>query len=161
VAKTYSTEVRARVDLVLREKPESGPPDPFASLESQQVALQRALGNSLLERMHPPLAARVRYVVETGMDYEHARAVFRASGALHSAAIQRAHQPDLSFQGYLLPDGTIAYLRVANQDGTGKIVSVGLGEAGKGFDRNWDWDDATKNSLKSLELKPYRTRVLD
>jgi hypothetical protein len=135
--------------------------DFFGGTEARQVAVLRVLGNSLLERMHPPMAPSVRYVVEPGMDYEHARAVFAAAGAAYSSDIHNAHHGDLSYQGYLLPDNTMVYLRVENTYGTGKVVSIGLGEAGKGLDRNWDWGDEKKNSLKNLELKPYRTRMPD
>jgi hypothetical protein len=162
LARAWSAEVKARVAVVLAERPEAGDlRDFFGGSEGRRVALLKVLGNSLLERMHPPSAPKVRYVIEPGMDIEHARAVFAAAGALSSFDILNARLSrgqDLSCLGYLLPDNTMVYLRLSAQ-GAGQIVSLGLGEAGKGLDRDWDWSDQKKNSLKTLELKPYRKGV--
>jgi len=154
-ARTYSLEVRCRVGIVLRERPGGGG---GGSWEADRVGLARRLGNSLLERMHPPRAATIRYVIEPGMDLEHAKSVFTAAGARPSSEIANANHLSGATplrRGYLLPDNTMVYILLEGNDETAKIASLGLGEVGKGNDPNWDWNDAKRNSVKSLELKPH------
>jgi hypothetical protein len=161
---TWSPEVQARVAIVMKECPRSGSGErPLSELshEEAQLAVARLIGNSLLERMYPPMAPACDYTVKPGMDYGNAWSVFTAAGARYSAAIHNAHYPDLSYQGFLLSNNTMVYIRIRNKDRSGDIVSMGLGEAGKGFDKNWPWDDPAKNGLRSLELKPYRATIQD
>jgi hypothetical protein len=155
LAKSYSSEVRSRVELVLMERP--GSIRGSSSGDGDRAALERLLGNSLFERVHPSRTPKIRYVIEPGMEYEHAEAVFVAAGGQYSSEIHNAnyHRPStLARRGYLLVDNTMVYLSVERKDDKGKIVSVGLGETGKGNNPDWDWGDLKRNSVKSLELKP-------
>ncbi len=158
LTRTFSAELAARVELVLKETPAV---DDMSGHEGKQLAVDRTVGNSLLERMYPPMPAVADYVIKVGASYEPAKSAFVAAGAKHSSEVHNGHYPDLSYQGFLLPDNTMVYIRVENKDGSGKILSLGLGAAGKGNQADWPWDDAEKNSLKTLELKPYSSRILD
>jgi hypothetical protein len=113
------------------------------------------VGNSLLERMSRPVVPAFPggYVIQPGMRAETARSMFHAVGARHSSEIHNSHYPNLTYQGYLLPDNTMVYLRLDKNAG-GKIVSIGVGAHAAGCDSQWPWDDESKNSTRKLELKP-------
>jgi hypothetical protein len=75
---------------------------------------RQRVGNSLLERMRKPLVPQFPggYVIKPGMRYETARSIFHAAGANYASDLHNKHYPDLTYQGFVLPDGTCVYLRV-------------------------------------------------
>ena len=154
LVRAQSLEVQCRISLVLEQMPAE---DNLVRMPDE-VRLAAILGNSLQERMHPPMAPRCEYTIRPGMDYEHVRAILNAAGAVHANDVHNHHYPDLSYQGYVLPDNTMVYIRVKDRKATGKVLTLGLGKPGKGYDRQWDWTDTKANALKVLELKPVGTR---
>lgn len=160
-----SLEVEARVKTVLDEQLPAGAAS-WTSPQAAKLKWRSKVGNSILERASRPMVAAFPdgYVIKPGMRYELAQSILDAAGAKYSSEVHNAHYPDYSYKGYLLPDGSMVYLRLdckptADFNAPIKILSIGLGVHGAGNDPNWPWTDQSKNSLPSLELKPnYSTR---
>ncbi len=154
LVKRLPLEVQDRITVVLEQIPAED------NLRAMPDKVRRAaiLGNSLHERMHPPMTPNCEYTIRPGMDYEHVKAVLNAAGAVYGNDVHNHHSRDRSYQGYILPDNTMVYMRVTDPKAAGKVLSLGLGKAGKGYDRKWDWDDTKANGLKLLELKPPGNR---
>lgn len=124
------------------------------------ILLSRALGNSLLERMHPPMVAKVNYVIKPGMDFGDVRSVLVAAGGVYSYAVHNAHASG-PYRGYLMPDDTMVFLRLSGSNGEGDVVSIGVGPVGMVDDVGWNWNDPAANGLNQLELKPLKSRYPD
>lgn len=154
-AEKYSPEARARVAYVLRE---AGPEPSDPGQTAAAVLAGRAMGNSLLERMHPYPPADIEYVVKPGMAMEHAAAVFAAAGAKSASEISRSSSAGVYCRGYVLPDGTMVYLGLEDGSPAAKIVTIGVGPFGKGYDPKWNWADRTRNATQPLKLQPYLGR---
>jgi hypothetical protein len=143
---TLSLEVGARVGHLLEEATAN------PSRETQIVAFQRRIGNSLFERGATTLQPTFPggYTVRIGMPVELAQSIFHAAGAriVYDFSTRPAAGTDV--RGLLLPDNTMVYLAFDSK--TSAITHLATGLGGAGPTPNFSWDSAT--NLKVLSLKP-------
>ena len=158
LVRAQSLEVQSRMASVLDQMPGED------KRQAVPYKIRRGIiiGNSLQERMHPPMTPRCEYTIRPGMAFEHVQAILNAFGAVYSFDVQNHHlyrpiAPDKLCRGYILPGNTMLYICLEKRkSNAGKVLSLGLGKPGKGYDRKWDWSDTKANGLKTLELKANR-----